>query len=129
MLVEGTLDSSGPSYSSGTFAGYLLVDDFFEGINTVVARDCSCLGLTTALYEKVGASWTNHCVAPSDAMTSCAAEPACVELGSGTACGLSPTIVPALADLDVDASVAGYDALSFGLEFTAVPATVTGIEP
>ena len=129
VIIEGTLDRSGPSYTAGTMAGYLLVDDYFEGLNLVAARDCACLGLTTPLYEKVGTTWTEHCVPATTAMTACAATPACVDLGSGTACEFSPILVPDLADLDVDSSVASFDALSFGLQFTASPATINGVEP
>lgn len=123
--------SAGVAYTAGELSGYLKVDDYFGGINDYVASSCSCLGLTGPLYSRSGSMWTNQCIDEAEAMTRCpaASESGCREVSSGTDCTASPVIIPSLADLDTDASTAGYESLSLGLRFTAAPVTVTGVAP
>jgi len=130
--MAGSIDlSSGVRYSAGTMAGWLTIDEYFRGINEIMATQCGCLGISGPLYEKTGTTWTHHCANEAAAMASCTAtgEGVCVQMGSGLACTVQPLVIPESADIDLNPAMNGYEALSFGLRFTAIPATVSGLTP
>jgi hypothetical protein len=131
--LEGsvTITASGVRYVTGRLSGFLRVDDYFGGINDFVSTECACLGLTDPLYARSGSSWTNQCQEQAVVDTLCPGvdEAGCREIGAGIDCTTSPLVIPSYADLDVDASSPGYEALSLGLRFTATPVTITGVTP
>jgi hypothetical protein len=132
VRIESTVTvAAGVTYTTGMLSGYLKVDDYFGGINDFVSGSCPCLGLSGPLYSRTSTTWTEQCMDITTATTLCpaAADAGCREVASGTDCTASPVIIPALADLDTDPGQMGFESLSLGLRFTAVPVTVSGVTP
>jgi hypothetical protein len=132
MTGDAMIGSPEVSYDSGTMSGYVTVEEIFTGINEIVASECSCLGLgATPLYEQDGdGDWTGNCV--SDPELVCPDIELCRTLGgddinSSETCSATLTFLPQLADIDTDGDTSKYEAVSLGMEWTGVPATVVGV--
>jgi len=132
--LDATADETSNSiaYRRGKMSGYVEVRNFFGAINQYVETSCSCLGLTGPLFsQRSDGSWVGDCQADAAALCSAAAQGFCVTMGDASpqgSCVLTPQILPDAADLDLDPTQAGYEALSLGFQWDASPASVVGIE-
>jgi hypothetical protein len=128
LTGSATLGSSGVSYSGGTFSGYVTLEELLEAYNDFIQTNCSCLSPPDPVFvrESTG-SITNRCTDLDSAACLSAGNDLCYQIGS--TCFTLVGILPMTADLETDSSMTGYDAYSFGFEWTAVPANISGLSP
>lgn len=130
--VHSGVDAAGIEYTSGTISGYLQIDQFFSAANAILnGDDCSCLGLTEDVYQKIGGFWTGVCVTDPELLCTLPDEEICATLagnsiGEAQVCGALPFFIADAADIDLTADP-GFEGLSLGIEFTAVPGQVNGV--
>ncbi len=128
-----TLSMDGVSYTAGTIAGYIALQNLFDALNELAAASCGCLGLgNTPLYENDGLGWDGNCVSNVGNLCPGADQEICRVIGgsnalNGNFCGVLPSIFENSADIDTDGNPDTYEALSLGLEWIGVNAEVTGI--
>lgn len=139
VLLEGTatVDVSGISYTDGKLSGFMLVDDFFDGLNAILDSDvCTCLGHGSSIYSQDGSGvWSGSCVTNPDATCTEESESICVTLAGSSVlssppqvCAVLPNIIQSGADLDLNDDPSRYEGFTIGLQFSGVPATLTGVE-
>jgi hypothetical protein len=123
---DATITADGVSYTNGTLSGYVKASDIFGALNQV-AGTCDCLGLNGSdLIELVNDKW--QCSVANTAFDGCKGDPVslCDSLsGAGQVCGLLGAISGFL-DIDTDNDGKG-DALSLGLRWEGVNASITGL--
>jgi len=120
---------SGLRYSTGTLSGYVLTEDIRTTLNSYISS-CACTGVTGDLYTPGPLAWgATQC--SSATFASCASDPSpsCQALDGFTSMLCSGlTAIPLLSDIDAD-SDGQFDALSVGLQWSAEPATIVGVQP
>ena len=123
LTGDATLDSETQvSYINGELSGYLLVDEIFNGLNAYLDAECECLGLDGDVFVQDGETleWSANCAEDAGTCT----ESGCENIGTGLACGLLPTIMQSVADIDTNNDTQRYEGLSVGLQFTGQTATI-----
>src|SRR5690606_15647019 len=118
------------TYETGTISGYVESEDVRAAINTFMASECACLGLSGDMYGD-GAFWgPNQCMDAATAEAACpnpvGNEVGCVALASNPACAGLPIGLLTATDIDAKGG-SNYTALSVGLTFHAVPTTIDGV--
>lgn len=125
----------GVSYVTGTLSGYVRVADVFAAFNEVILSTvCACLDLAAPVYVETGANeWASECVGAAASVCTQPAEQICVALANRSAtslCSLAPGFLSGggdAVDIDMDGDLTnGYEALSLGLEWAAVPGIIVG---
>jgi hypothetical protein len=134
LTADITPSADGVAAANGSMSGYVTVDDLFGAMNQVVDASCGCLGRTTQLFSKTGATWGADCQADAADLCMADEEEVCRSLAGGNIlagglCNVVPPLMTNVADLDLDDTVTGYEALSIGLNWSGVNATVTGVAP
>ncbi|HYC56988.1 MAG TPA: hypothetical protein VEL28_18790 [Candidatus Binatia bacterium] len=140
ISADATVEPGGISYENGEVSGYLLVDSFFEALNNLLDSPlCDCLGHTQSIYYKnVDGEWTGfgRCVNDPGAVCTEESESLCVTLAGSDfmssppeVCGLLPSVIGGIADLDLNNDPENWEGFSAGFQFTAVPANVIGVTP
>ncbi|NCG19740.1 MAG: hypothetical protein GWP91_12095 [Rhodobacterales bacterium] len=130
--LTGDLTEDG-QISDGVLSGYITVDDFYNGYNTVVDELCGCLGLTTPLYVDNGtALWDDSCVSDPAALCTTEPESTCVTMAgsnllAGELCTVIPSLMNSSPDLDLDGDTSTFEALSVGFRYSAASAEITGL--
>jgi hypothetical protein len=134
MTGDAMIGSPEVTYQNGTMAGYITVEEILTGINEIVASQCSCLGLgATPLYEQdADGQWSANCV--SDPENVCPGQSLCQTVGgddinASQTCNVTAVLLPQLADIDTDGDNSDYEAVSLGLQWTGVPASIVGVAP
>ncbi|MFT4570480.1 MAG: hypothetical protein ACI8TX_001739 [Hyphomicrobiaceae bacterium] len=139
VLVEGE-PTVGPgiSYSDGKLSGFMLIDDFFAGLNSLLDSSvCDCLGLSESIFtQDGGGNWSGSgCLVNAAALCTAPEESTCVTLGGNQVlssppqvCSVLPGIIEGSADLDLNEDPSRYEGFTIGLQLTAVPGSITGIE-
>lgn len=134
----GAVSAAGVPYTNGTISGYVLLTDVFGTVNDILnSPTCSCLGHSSDIYVQLpNGSWDGNCITDPASLCTDPSESLCVSL-SGTSlisdppqvCGLLPNLLSNQADIDLNADPTNFEALSVGLQFTAVNAAIVGIAP
>jgi hypothetical protein len=121
---SATLSPGGVAYSDGTLAGYLLVDEVFDGLNSFLnSPTCECLGLADRgdIFVKDGDGWDANC----ESEHTCEDGDVCALLADGLICAALPGVVESNADLNIDANSPGTnEGISIGFEYGGVPASL-----
>lgn len=126
IIGDIALEGGGVSWTDATLSGYLLLTDFLDGINKWLVDHCDCVGPDGSTFAReTDGSISDECTDLDSTTCDPEADGACIQFA--TFCPAFIVLVENLADLEIDASVDGYDAISWGMHFTAVPADVTGI--
>lgn len=124
-------EGDGVLFPPAQISGYVNVTDAFDALNTLARERCSCLESPLFFLDSPSGQWVSAC--PADVQAVCPGDRLCQQLGGsdiGTAqiCGLVPTLLPALADIDTDGNTAnGFEAFSVGLHAEGTPAIISGI--
>jgi hypothetical protein len=135
--VHGAITAAGVPYTSGTLAGYILVDDIFAVINALIdSPQCDCLGLSSSVYtEQPNGTWTGSCVTTAGLCT-LPDEEICKTLAGNSlfasppeVCLVLPSVLQSQADIDLNSNSTVYEGLSLGLQLTGATGTITGIAP
>jgi hypothetical protein len=118
------------SYTNGTLSAYILLDDLYAEMNEFLkSPTCSCLELASDLwYQNDNGDWTGNCIPDAGVLCDQPEEEVCVMLATNL-CMAVPTLMSSQTDLDIDPQREGYEAFSIGLNWTAVKAAVSGVEP
>ncbi len=129
-----TVEVDGVTYVEGELSGYILEDDFYEAFNDTLAERCSCISAELPIFSKNGSDWEADCPDGATVEANCAAddEEICVTIAAGPAedglCQFWTSFSGVQLDIDSDGDEE-FDAVSFGLLFSTVDATVVdGIE-
>jgi hypothetical protein len=136
---HGPIEAAGISYAGGELSGLVRLDGIFDSINEILAAPaCACLASTEPVYRKgLDGAWTASCVADARARCPGVEQDVCVILAGSNlladpdppeVCLILPGVLNGAADLDLDSVPSTFEALSLGLEFTGVPASVVGLE-
>ncbi len=138
VLVEGIPTvGSGISYADGQLSGFMQVDSFFAGLNAILdSSTCDCLGHASSIYtQNPSGIWSGACSSTAASLCTDPSESICVTLGGNQVladppqvCAVLPTIIQDAADLDLNDDPSRYEGFTVGLQFTAVPGTLTGVE-
>jgi hypothetical protein len=135
---HGAITVGGVPYTNGELSGYVLMDELFDNLNAILnAPTCACLGLTEDVYQKqVGGTWTSSCISNAASLCSDPGEEVCAILAGDNLLGSPPQVCAALpdilqqqADIDLNSEPSVYEAMSVGLQFTAVNGQIVGINP
>jgi hypothetical protein len=109
------------------------VSTLLDQINAqLLSDDCSCLGISTPVYDLQG---------DGSIQATCASDPTCTpnedpavciqygvnDLGSGGSCGLFGVQLQGLPDIDLNNDPTVYEGLSVGYRFTTVPTAINGL--
>ena len=128
VMLSGTASIAGPgvSYSAGELSGYVTLDEFFAALNDYVQSECACLSAPDPVIRRLGdGTVEQHCSSLTPSVCIAAGNDTCAALGANCST-LVPLFVVA-ADIELESTRTGYDAISFGMAWTAVPATIAGI--
>lgn len=126
LTGRADITTDGVTYAAGTLSGYVTLDEFFGGLNDYIQTDCECLSPPDPVLERLAdGTVEEHCsdLTPADCLS--AGNDTCAVIGA-----LCSSLIPEFtgaADLELDSTRTGYDAISFGMEWTAVPATLSGV--
>lgn len=134
LTGTATINESSVTYQNGTLSGWVTLEDFFGALNDVAASpQCDCLGLDGDLFVDNN-GWEENCV--SDAANKCdgPGEAVCANIGgddftNDEACTLLPGFLEEEADIDLNNDPSRYEALSIGLMWSGVEASVVGLAP
>jgi len=132
--ITGTATATrdGVTYTRGELSGYIVEDDFYAALNATLAAQCGCISGDLPIFSKSGDNWTSSCPNGNDVATACDAddERICIGIASSPAnsgaCSLWTFISANQLDIDSDGD-SEYDAMSFGLEFTAEEAVLIDV--
>ena len=139
-VIEGqaTVSSDGVSYIEGELSGYIEVAALVNAINAMVSSPtCECLGFEGDLYTlQPSGEITEECMDLETAEGLCTEEEeqVCVMLAASVpdsplaSCPLLNGIIANSADINLDNDPMTYEALSIGMEWTAVPANISGFQ-
>jgi hypothetical protein len=126
LAGSASIGSTGVGYTAGTFSGYVPIEDFLGAYNALVVSECSCLTPPSAMFTRVSdGSIVADCSGLTVADCVSAGNDMCASIGSS--CAYLASILQSFLDLEVDSTAPGYDAYSFGFEWTAAAASVTGV--
>ncbi len=126
--LSGTasISTSGVSYTSGRMSGYVTLDEFFSALNDYVQAECACLSAPDPVFSRLSdGTVEEHCTDLTPSTCAAAGNTTCAALGTNCST-LVPLFVDA-ADLELESTRTGYDAISFGMAWTAAPATISGV--
>jgi hypothetical protein len=135
---HGTITVAGVPYSNGKLSGYVLMDQIFDSLNAILnAPQCACLNLSSNVYEQqLDGTWESNCLANASTLCPNMAEEICRTLAGSNlfasppqVCALLPGILQGQADIDTNSEPTVYEAMSVGLQFTAVNGQIVGVEP
>lgn len=117
---------AGLDLTEGKLGGVVPLDQLYGALNSFAASSCECLGLEDEpLVSWLGEGSKAQCSKSGDGNAcSAAGEDSCTTIYG--ACGL----VTALLSADIDTNANGIpDAISIGLLFEGMSATITGLKP
>jgi hypothetical protein len=135
---HGLISVAGVPYTNGELSGYVLMDEFFGNLNAILnSPQCACLGLTGDVYNKLPTGlWSGTCKLDADSLCTLPAEEVCVALADNDlfgsppgVCGALPSVIQEQADIDLNSNTDVYEAMSVGLQFTAVNGQIVGVQP
>ena len=132
--ITGTASATrdGVTYTRGELSGYIVEDDFYQALNDTLTEKCSCISADLPVFTKSGDNWTADCPSTIDLTNNCdaAEEEICIGIAGTPANDGLCTVVTFLSanQLDIDSDGdAEYDAMSFGVEFTAKEAILIDV--
>jgi hypothetical protein len=125
-MASAGSNGSGLDLADGKLGGVIPLGELYNALNAFGDSQCQCLGLEGPLIGWMGEGSTAVCNSDYDVET-CNADPdteTCATIAG--ACGLVTTLLKA----DIDTNLNGVkDAISIGLNFVGVSATITGVVP
>ncbi|MBW2260686.1 MAG: hypothetical protein JRG91_01840 [Deltaproteobacteria bacterium] len=126
LTGTATVSTPGVTYSAGTLSGYVTLDEFFSALNDYVQTDCACLSAPDPVFRRLSdGTVEEHCTDLTPSTCAAAGNDTCAALG--TNCSTLVPLFVSAADLELESTRTGYDAISFGMAWTAVPATISGV--
>lgn len=144
LTGTATISDDGVAYANGTLSGYVFIEEIVRALNAFVRSEtCDCLGLTgdPFTYNQETGQVLSSCLPPATLNDLCPEEEQSVcrllsgeQIGPVSVCSMLPNLLQAAPDLDtsgdcqLDPDNCVYDAISVGLQWTAVPATLAGLD-